>query len=84
MFLLIHARFIEQFGTHVVVGVSMGGKDVLYVRQEYPSQLQPTELQKLLKDTANMRFMSSVDNPSLPPESLFNNEQVFASILLCL
>ncbi|KAI4343506.1 hypothetical protein L6164_010845 [Bauhinia variegata] len=53
------ARFIERFGTHVVVGVSMGGKDVLYMRQDHPSNLQPTDLQKLLKDIADKRILFS-------------------------
>ncbi|KAK7399328.1 hypothetical protein VNO78_10510 [Psophocarpus tetragonolobus] len=35
------ARFIERFGTH---GVSMGGKDVLYLRQENTSYLDPTSI----------------------------------------
>ncbi|CAJ1937705.1 unnamed protein product [Sphenostylis stenocarpa] len=55
------ARFIERFGTHVVVGVSIGGKDVLYLRQGDTSYLGPNGIQKLLKDTANMKFKDSAD-----------------------
>ncbi|KAI9114467.1 hypothetical protein K1719_014695 [Acacia pycnantha] len=69
------ARFIEEFGTHVVVGVSMGGKDVLYLRQSHSSNLQPTELQKLLKDKADMRFMDSAENSSLTSEDTCYNEE---------
>ncbi|XP_027920579.1 MACPF domain-containing protein At4g24290-like isoform X2 [Vigna unguiculata] len=56
------ARFIERFGTHVIVGVSMGGKDVLYLRQGDTSYLGPTSIQKLLKDTADTKFKDSADN----------------------
>ncbi|XP_047159268.1 MACPF domain-containing protein At4g24290-like [Vigna umbellata] len=56
------ARFIERFGTHVIVGVSMGGKDVLYLRQEDTSYLGPTSIQKFLKDTADRKFKDSADN----------------------
>ncbi|KAL6338062.1 hypothetical protein AAG906_010628 [Vitis piasezkii] len=49
-------RFIEKFGTHVIVGVKMGGKDTVYVKQLYSSTLQPTEVQKQLKDIADKRF----------------------------
>ncbi|XP_028786229.1 MACPF domain-containing protein At4g24290 [Neltuma alba] len=71
------ARFIEEFGTHVVVGVSMGGKDVLYLRQSHSSNLQPTDLQKLLKDKADMRFMGSAENSSLTSEDTsYNGENV--------
>ncbi|XP_054805043.1 MACPF domain-containing protein At4g24290-like [Prosopis cineraria] len=71
------ARFIEEFGTHVVVGVSMGGKDVLYLRQSHSSNLQPSDLQKLLKDKADMRFMGSAENSSLTSEDIcYNDENV--------
>ncbi|KAK7358758.1 hypothetical protein VNO77_00696 [Canavalia gladiata] len=69
------ARFIERFGTHVIVGVSMGGKDVLYVRQEDTSYLPPTSIQKLLKDTANLKFKDPSENHCLPPEDLCNEKE---------
>ncbi|ONK55638.1 uncharacterized protein A4U43_UnF560 [Asparagus officinalis] len=51
------ARFIEKFGTHVIVGVKMGGKDVIYVKQQHSSNLQPAEVQKRMKDMADRRFL---------------------------
>ncbi|KHN17422.1 MACPF domain-containing protein isoform B [Glycine soja] len=69
------ARFIERFGTHVIVGVSMGGKDVLYLRQGDTSYLGPTSIQKLLKDTANMKFKDSADNHCLASEDLCNQKE---------
>ena len=50
------SRFIENFGTHVIVGVKMGGKDVVYVKQEHSSSLEPADVQKRLKDMADKRF----------------------------
>lgn len=50
------ARFIEKYGTHVIVGIKMGGRDVIYVKQQHSSPLQPAELQKRLKDIADKRF----------------------------
>ncbi|MQL83395.1 hypothetical protein Taro_015895 [Colocasia esculenta] len=50
------ARFIEKFGTHIIVGVKMGGKDVIYVRQPHSSNLQPADVQKRLKEMADKRF----------------------------
>ncbi|GAA0160505.1 hypothetical protein LIER_17047 [Lithospermum erythrorhizon] len=50
------ARFIEKYGTHVIVGVKMGGKDVIYVKQQHSSSLQPAEVQKRLKEMADKRF----------------------------
>ncbi|KAE9461889.1 hypothetical protein C3L33_06210, partial [Rhododendron williamsianum] len=53
---VILAEFIEKYGTHVVVGLKMGGKDVIHIKQHQSSSLQPTEVQKLLKELADKRF----------------------------
>ncbi|KAI3870807.1 hypothetical protein MKX03_006791 [Papaver bracteatum] len=50
------SRFIEKFGTHIIVGVKMGGKDVIYLKQQHSSNLQPAEVQKRLKEMADKRF----------------------------
>lgn len=71
------ARFIERFGTHVIVGVSMGGKDVIYVRQDVSSDLNdPASIQKLLKETADMKFMDSAENRRPALEDLSNEKEV--------
>ncbi|GJS68222.1 MACPF domain-containing protein [Tanacetum coccineum] len=57
------ARFIERFGTHVIVGVNMGGKDVIYMKQQYASPLQSIEVQKRLEAMADKRFLD-VDGQS--------------------
>lgn len=49
-------RFIEKYGTHIIVGVKMGGKDAVHIKQLRSSDLQPTEVQKLLKQLADERF----------------------------
>lgn len=76
------ARFIQRFGTHVIVGVSMGGKDVLYLRQEDTSYLGPTSIQKLLKDTASRKFKDSAENHSIASEDLFNEKVMSLHIFL--
>ncbi|OAY26226.1 MACPF domain-containing protein NSL1 [Manihot esculenta] len=50
------AEFIEKYGTHIVVGVKMGGKDVIHIKQLQKSHAQPPEVQKLLKQVADERF----------------------------
>nr|XP_025652951.1 MACPF domain-containing protein NSL1-like [Arachis hypogaea] len=57
------ASFIDKYGTHVIVGVKMGGKDVVHIKQSKISDLPPAELQKLLKQLADERF-SEDSNPS--------------------
>lgn len=66
------ARFIEKYGTHIIVGVKMGGKDVVYVKQQYSSPLQPVDVQKRLKDVADKRF-SEVSGQS-NPEKVYGRE----------
>lgn len=53
------ASFIKEYGTHIIVGVKMGGKDVVYVKQLHSSNLQPAEVQKKLKEMADKRFLDA-------------------------
>ncbi|XP_010917939.1 MACPF domain-containing protein NSL1 isoform X1 [Elaeis guineensis] len=50
------AEFIEKYGTHIIVGVKMGGKDIICIKQQQESVLQQTEVQDLLKRLADERF----------------------------
>ncbi|KAH9608500.1 hypothetical protein KSS87_012356 [Heliosperma pusillum] len=56
------AAFIEKYGTHIVVGVKMGGKDVIHIKQLHNSNLQPSEVQSLLKKRADERFSEDLPN----------------------
>lgn len=53
------ARFIKKFGTHIIVGVKMGGKDVIYLKQQHSSSLQAVEVQKRLKEMSDRRFLDA-------------------------
>lgn len=55
------SRFIEKYGTHIVVGVKMGGKEVVHIKQLRNSNLQPVEVQKSLKQLADQRFSEDVN-----------------------
>ncbi|OMO65190.1 hypothetical protein COLO4_31428 [Corchorus olitorius] len=59
------AEFIEKYGTHVIVGVKMGGKDVIHTKQLQNSNLQPNEVQKTLKQLADERFSENVNAPEI-------------------
>ncbi|KAH7546045.1 hypothetical protein FEM48_Zijuj01G0159000 [Ziziphus jujuba var. spinosa] len=58
------AEFIEKYGTHIVVGVQMGGKDVVHIKQLQNSNLHPIEVQKQLKQLADERFSEDVNGNS--------------------
>ncbi|XP_062208139.1 MACPF domain-containing protein At4g24290-like [Phragmites australis] len=53
------ARFIKKFGTHIVVGLKMGGKDVIYLKQQHSSSLQAVDVQKRLKEMSDRRFLKA-------------------------
>ncbi|XP_015963753.1 MACPF domain-containing protein At4g24290-like [Arachis duranensis] len=70
------ARFIETFGTHIVVGMKMGGKDVIYLKQQHSSALQPADVQKRLKEMADRRFMDATGQYTIASDQVFPNEKV--------
>ncbi|CAA0830586.1 MACPF domain-containing protein CAD1 [Striga hermonthica] len=53
------ASFIENFGTHVIISVTIGGKDVIYVRQHLSSPLSIVEIKNYVQDIGNQRFSSA-------------------------
>lgn len=55
------AEFIDKYGTHVILGVKMGGKDVVHIKQLQSSNLQPNDVQKLLKNLSEERFSEDTD-----------------------
>ncbi|KAG8086377.1 hypothetical protein GUJ93_ZPchr0010g11169 [Zizania palustris] len=54
-------EFIERYGTHVIVGVKMGGKDVVAVKQLKGSNLTQSDVQAQLKKLSDDKF--SHDSP---------------------
>ncbi|KAJ6890874.1 MACPF domain-containing protein [Populus alba x Populus x berolinensis] len=50
------ARFIEKYGTHIIVGLSIGGHDVVLVRQDKSSNVGSSELKKHLDDLGDQLF----------------------------
>ncbi|KAL6912169.1 hypothetical protein ACP4OV_000974 [Aristida adscensionis] len=57
------ASFIEKYGTHVVVGISMGGQDVVYVKQDWSSPLSPSEIQEHLDRLGDQLFTGACAMP---------------------
>ncbi|KAB2620084.1 MACPF domain-containing protein [Pyrus ussuriensis x Pyrus communis] len=50
------ARFIEKYGTHIVVGLSVGAEDVLLVKQDKSSNMQPSDLKNHLHELGDQHF----------------------------
>lgn len=56
----------------------MGGKDVIHIKQLRNSNLQPSEVQKLLKQLADERYSEDVNRSSLfNPKGLSEKNKVY-------
>lgn len=58
------ASFIENFGTHVITSVTIGGKDVIYVKQHQSSPLTTTEIKNYVQEIGNQRFSDTESHSS--------------------
>ncbi|KAE8702973.1 MAC/Perforin domain-containing protein isoform 2 [Hibiscus syriacus] len=58
------ARFIQTFGTHVIVGMAIGGQDLICVRQNNSSTIPTSDLRGYLEDLGDVMF-SDGNSPSL-------------------
>ncbi|GMN43448.1 hypothetical protein TIFTF001_012652 [Ficus carica] len=61
------ASFIENFGTHVVTSATIGGRDVVYIRQHQSSPLLATDIENYVKDMGDHRFQDSTSQSSAGP-----------------
>ncbi|KAA8532474.1 hypothetical protein F0562_032507 [Nyssa sinensis] len=50
------SRFIEKYGTHIIVGLSVGGQDVVLVRQDKSSNFEPSQLKSHLENLGDQLF----------------------------
>ncbi|KNA12138.1 hypothetical protein SOVF_128530 [Spinacia oleracea] len=60
------ASFIENFGTHVVKSTTIGGRDVVYVRQDQSSLLSASDIENYIEDIGDQRFTDLKGQPSAP------------------
>ncbi|KAK4479708.1 hypothetical protein RD792_015240 [Penstemon davidsonii] len=50
------ARFIEKYGTHIIVGLSIGGQDVVLVKQDRSSNMEPSQIKNHLDNLGDQLF----------------------------
>jgi hypothetical protein len=75
-------RFIEKYGTHIIVGLSIGGQDILLVKQDKSSELGPSELKKHLDELGDQLFTGTCN---FSPHYSKSKEKVLSSSdLFCL
>lgn len=61
------ASFVENFGTHVVTSATVGGRDVVYVRQHQSSLLSASDIENYVKEIGDQRFTDLEGQPSASP-----------------
>lgn len=59
--------FIENYGTHIVTSITIGGRDVVYIRQHQSSSLSVMDIENYVKDIGDERFMDSKGQSSAGP-----------------
>ncbi|XP_077251073.1 MACPF domain-containing protein CAD1-like isoform X2 [Tasmannia lanceolata] len=63
------ANFIENFGTHIITSVTIGGRDVVYVKQHHSSLLSASDIKNYVKEIGDQRFKDIEDQRSSEFES---------------
>lgn len=64
------ASFIENFGTHIIISVTIGGGDAIYVKQHHSSPLSSTDIENYVKEIAGQRFSDLESNSSFGVSTL--------------
>lgn len=70
-------RFIDKYGTHIIVGLSVDGHDVVLVRQDKSSDLAPWELKKHLYDLGYQLFTGTCNIYPKTKENKYKAPQAF-------
>jgi hypothetical protein len=60
------ASFIETYGTHIVTSATIGGRDVVYIRQHQSSPLSAADIENYVKDIGDQRFSDSKSQSAAP------------------
>ncbi|GAB2227877.1 hypothetical protein Droror1_Dr00009705 [Drosera rotundifolia] len=70
------ARFIQNFGTHIIVGVGVGGQDLICVRQQPSSTMSTAELRANLEDVGDAIFSDGDYPPALQTKTRDGRKKV--------
>ena len=59
----------------------MGGKDVIYLKQQHSSTLQPVDVQKKLKEIADRKFLDANGQYNIASDQVYPNDKVYRTYL---
>ncbi|KAI3823121.1 hypothetical protein L1987_04551 [Smallanthus sonchifolius] len=78
---LLLARFIQTYGTHVIVGMAVGGQDLICVKQKPSSTISSAELRGYLDDVGDCLF-SDGRSPSLIDRKTRDSKQKVPDVFI--
>lgn len=61
----------------------MGGKDVIYLKQQHSSSLQPAAVQKRLKDMSDKRFLDANGQYDMNNKDVYGKDKVLSYSAFC-
>ncbi|XP_042986891.1 MACPF domain-containing protein At4g24290-like [Carya illinoinensis] len=68
------SRFIQRYGTHIIVGMAVGGQDLICIKQKHSSPIPPADLRRYLEDLGDFLF-SDRRSPSLLQRKTIDDKQ---------
>lgn len=73
--------FIENYGTHIITSVTIGGKDEVYIKQHHSSQLSSSEFEKYVRDIGDERFLNLENQSNTAPINYKEKVSVLCKLL---
>lgn len=70
------ARFIRTYGTHIIVGMEVGGQNVVLVRQHHSSTLPAFELKRHMENLGDQLFTESCNLLPMYQKNRENKQKV--------
>lgn len=69
-------RFIQTYGTHIIVGLAVGGQDIICIKQRPSSEISPADLRGYLEDLGDHIF-SDGRSPLLERKTRDGKQKVY-------
>jgi MAC/Perforin domain len=66
-YFLFVSSFIENYGTHIITSVTIGGKDEVFVKLHSSSQLSLSEFENYVREIGVQRFSNLENQPMTNP-----------------
>ncbi|KAI4344871.1 hypothetical protein L6164_012058 [Bauhinia variegata] len=70
------SRFIRIYGTHIIIGMAVGGQDVISVKQKESSKIPPSDLRRYLEDLGDFLFSDARSPSLLQRKSIYAKQKV--------